>query len=309
MAGTAAGAVLSPRSAPVRRLTGAALTTYGAVVLGASAQLAWRRRDPGLLLAMPVAFVATHVIYGVGSVWGIVDPRTPPATPAEPVRPHRAEPTTDIRILGAPLTRRQIAAVARMHRTGVREGFLSSLGEPVLRLLYRHLAESRHCAVFVAVAPDGEPVGYICGTRDTSALYREFFRRQWPAALRVLVPRLLSPARIRRAVETLRYPATADAGLPTAEIINFVVEPELRGTGVADRLLAKLLDWFAEQGETAVKAVSGDQLERAHRFYEKSGARLHGHTSLHRGVGSRVYVYTIGAPAAAPGAAPARRTS
>ena len=304
--GLAAGAALSPRSATVRRLTGAVVAAYGGVVLGASTELAWRRREPGLLLAMPVAFVATHVIYGVGSVWGILDRRATPATaPAGIERRVAAASEADVRVVGAPLNHRQIAAVARMHRTGVREGFLSSLGEPVLRLLYRHLAESRHCAIFVAVAPDGEPVGYICGTRDTSALYREFFRRQWPAAVRVLLPRLLSPARVRRAIETLRYPATAEAGLPSAEIINFVVEPELRGQGIADRLLAHLLAWFAEQGETAVKAVSGEQLERAHRFYEKSGARLHGQTSLHRGVGSRVYVYSLGSSVTTP----AERTS
>ena len=37
----------------VRRLTGAGLLTYGSAVLGASAQLAWRKRDPGLLAAHP----------------------------------------------------------------------------------------------------------------------------------------------------------------------------------------------------------------------------------------------------------------
>jgi GNAT superfamily N-acetyltransferase len=209
-----------------------------------------------------------------------------------------AEP--EVRISAPPLSNRQIAAVARMHRSGVREGFLSSLGEPVLRLLYRHLAGSRHCAIFVAESPDGTPVGYICGSRDTSALFREFLRARWPMALRVMVPRLLSPVRIRRAIETLRYPATSDPGLPKAEIINFVVEPDWRGRGVADLLLARLLQWFGEQGETSVKAISGDQLERAHRFYEKSGARLHGRTSLHRGVGSRIYIYSVGVPAAEP---------
>ena len=205
-----------------------------------------------------------------------------------------------VRITTPPLSNRQIAAVARMHRTGVRDGFLSSLGEPVLRLLYQHLAGSRHCAIFVAESPDGVPAGYICGSRDTSALFREFLRSRWPTALRVVVPRLLSPARIRRAIETLRYPSAPDEGLPKAEIINFVVEPDWRGRGVADLLLARLLQWFGEQGETAVKAVSGDQLERAHRFYEKSGARLHGRTSLHRGVGSRIYLYAVDTPASHP---------
>jgi GNAT superfamily N-acetyltransferase len=180
-----------------------------------------------------------------------------------------------------------------MHRDGVSEGFLSTLGEPALRLLYRHVATSRYCKVFVALAPGGETIGYIAGCLDTSALYREFVLRRWPSAARVLLPRLLSPARVRRAVETLRYPSAAPAGLPRAEVINVVVQPAWRGRGVAEQLLSRLLDWFGEQGETEVKAVSGDQLTRAHRFYEKSGARLEGRTSVHRGVGSRVYVYAV----------------
>jgi GNAT superfamily N-acetyltransferase len=287
VAGSAAGLALSPRSVVVRRLTGAGLLTYASAVLGASAHLAWRKRDPGLLLAMPVAFVLTHTVYGVGSVWGITSPLPLDAAPA-PV-PSEGE----IRITDGPLDRRQIAAVARMHRDGVSEGFLSTLGEPALRLLYRHVATSRHCKVFLALAPGGETIGYIAGCRDTSALFREFALRRWPSAARVLLPRLLSPARIRRAAETLRYPSSAPAGLPKAELINVVIQPAWRGRGIAEQLLAKLMDWFAEQGETAVKAVSGDQLTGAHRFYEKSGAKLSGHTSVHRGVGSRVYVYSV----------------
>ncbi|MEV6841971.1 GNAT family N-acetyltransferase [Actinoplanes sp. NPDC051411] len=290
VAGSAAGLALSPRSVVVRRLTGAGLLTYAGAVLGASAHLAWRRRDPGLLVAMPVAFVVTHTVYGAGSVWGIAAP-LPAAEPEDaPLQ------EGDVRFTDGPLTRLQIATVARMHRDGVREGFLSTLGEPALRLLYRHVATSRHCKMFVALAPGGETIGYIAGCRDTSALYREFALRRWPSAVRVLLPRLLSPARLRRAVETLRYPSAAPAELPRAEVINVVVQPAWRGRGVAEQLLARLMEWFAEQGETAVKAVSGDQLTRAHRFYEKSGARLEGHTSVHRGVGSRVYVYSVDRP-------------
>ena len=217
-------------------------------------------------------------------------------------------PERAVRIIGAPRTDEQIAAVARMHVTEVSEGFLSSLGEPVLRLLYRHLAASPHSVLILAVSYDdtagqdapGRAVGYICGTLDTSALYREFLRARWPAALRVLLPRLLRPRRIRKAVETLRYPAASDAALPKAEVINFVVVPELRGRGVADQLFDQLMQWFRANGETRVKMVTGERQGRAHGFYEKSGAVLRGRTSLHRGVPSRVYVYPIGEPIAHP---------
>ncbi|MGX6600619.1 GNAT family N-acetyltransferase [Micromonosporaceae bacterium Da 78-11] len=197
-----------------------------------------------------------------------------------------------LRIVGAPFTEAQIAAVARLHATEVSTGFLASLGEPVLRLLYGHLADSPRCALFVAEPPaGGEPLGYICGTGDTGALYREFLRRRWWVALRVLAPRLLSPTRIRRALETLRYPGAADVTLPKAEIVNFVVVPACRGQGVAAALFDELMTWFRAHGETAVKVVTGEGQERAHGFYEKSGALLRGRTSIHRGDRSRVYIY------------------
>jgi GNAT superfamily N-acetyltransferase len=82
-------------------------------------------------------------------------------------------------------------------------------------------------------------------------------------------------------------------GLPRAEVINFVVRPDCRGHGVAQALFRQLTRWFADQGETAVKIVTGEQQGRAHGFYEKSGAALVGHTSVHRGVPSRIYRYGL----------------
>jgi len=72
--GLGGAAVLGPRSVLARRVAGAVLTAYGSMVLISSARVAARHRDPGLVLAMPVVFVATHVVYGAGSIVGILDP-------------------------------------------------------------------------------------------------------------------------------------------------------------------------------------------------------------------------------------------
>ncbi|MEV6300071.1 GNAT family N-acetyltransferase [Actinoplanes sp. NPDC051861] len=201
------------------------------------------------------------------------------------------------RIVGRPFTRAQVAAVAHLHATEVPDGFLSSLGEPVLRLLYRHLATSRLGVLYVAEAvPTGEPLGYICGSPDTSALFKEFVTRRWPLAVPLLIPRMLNPRRAFRLLETVLYPTGPAHGLPRAEIINFVVVPSLRGRGVAGKLFTHLMHWFSEHGESTVKVVTGEQQQRAHGFYEKSGAVLRGRTSIHRGARSRVYVYPICPP-------------
>jgi GT2 family glycosyltransferase len=70
---TAAGAALSPVSPRARRLTAGILSTYGAAALFFSARVARRERDPKLLAGLPVVFATTHVVYGAGSVWGLLD--------------------------------------------------------------------------------------------------------------------------------------------------------------------------------------------------------------------------------------------
>ncbi|GAA0498415.1 hypothetical protein Ade02nite_91610 [Paractinoplanes deccanensis] len=194
-----------------------------------------------------------------------------------------------LRIVAGPFTDTQIRAVAEMHATEVAHGFLSSLGVPALEVLYRHVAASEHCALYLAL-DGGRPVGYICGSLDTSALVREFVRRRWWVAAPALLPRLLRPGRVFRAIETLRY-ANAESDLPHAEVINFVVRPPARGTGAAQVLFDRLMRWFESHGATAVKMVTGERQQRAHGFYRKVGAELHGHTSIHSGTASRIYLY------------------
>ncbi|MEV6342704.1 glycosyltransferase family 2 protein [Actinoplanes sp. NPDC051851] len=70
----AVGAAASPWSRTARRLTAGVLGAYGAATIYSSARVAWRRQDPALAVAMPVVFASTHVIYGIGSAWGALDP-------------------------------------------------------------------------------------------------------------------------------------------------------------------------------------------------------------------------------------------
>ncbi|WP_221322491.1 glycosyltransferase family 2 protein [Actinoplanes sp. L3-i22] len=70
----AAGAAAAPRSRTARWATAGIAGLYGAVALASAGRLAWRHRDPALLVALPVVFVTTHVVYGIGSIWGALDP-------------------------------------------------------------------------------------------------------------------------------------------------------------------------------------------------------------------------------------------
>ncbi|GLW31721.1 glycosyltransferase family 2 protein [Actinoplanes regularis] len=68
------GALAAPRSRAARWATAGALGLYGAAALTSAGRLAWRHRDPALLVTLPIVFATTHVVYGVGSIWGVLDP-------------------------------------------------------------------------------------------------------------------------------------------------------------------------------------------------------------------------------------------
>lgn len=72
--GTAGGLLLSPRSAVIRRLTAGALTTYAGTSLAVSAKVARRQGDPRLMAALPAVFLLTHIVYGAGSICGVLRP-------------------------------------------------------------------------------------------------------------------------------------------------------------------------------------------------------------------------------------------
>ena len=57
---------------PVRWFFSGIVGAYIMATLAGSAGIAWRRRDPWMLLLMPIAFASLHLPYGFGSLWGLL---------------------------------------------------------------------------------------------------------------------------------------------------------------------------------------------------------------------------------------------
>lgn len=203
-----------------------------------------------------------------------------PGVPVERVQP------------GAPET--VFHQMAEIHREAIHEGFLSTLGPDVLASLYRSLAAGEASFVFAAVN-DQRVDGFIAGATDTGAVYKEFARASGVRGVLRIASRLLSPARIQLAVETLLYPSKKGGqDLPEPEILNFCVRPGLQGKGTGAALFQALEDEFQRRGVEAIRIVTGESQVSAQRFYEKHGASLAATTEVHKGAASRVYVYAIG---------------
>lgn len=170
--------------------------------------------------------------------------------------------------------------IAGLHAEMIASGFLSSLGRPFLGHLYRAMISSERGRVFVAVR-SGSVVGFVAGSDDTTAFYKEFLRKHFLAAGLRLIPALARPTTWRRLWETLRYGGHATRA--RAELLSMAVAPSAQGRGVGADLVAALLDEAQESGIAAMTVVVGADNDRAIRLYMSGGFQDPVEMEVHRG--------------------------
>jgi ribosomal protein S18 acetylase RimI-like enzyme len=189
-----------------------------------------------------------------------------------------------------PMTAAHAAEAARLHVAGIPTGFLSSLGPRFLRLLYEAVAAGRQGFGFVV----GDPrrlLGFVANAVHVGRLYRETLRgRLFELALAV-GPRMIDPSVLRRALETLLYPAQVQEGLPEAELLSIVVRPECRGEGIGRILVEATAGAFRRRGVRSFRVTVGDGLA-ANRFYLKLGFRPAARHDMH-GRRSNIYLFDV----------------
>lgn len=199
-----------------------------------------------------------------------------------------------IEIVPADASAATIAALARLHRQELSGGFLSSLGDAALSLLFGHAATARSAILLIARdSRDGAIVGFLLGTVGTGAFYREFFRRYAVKATTTMLPRLLSFRRIVKVMETLLYPVRKSAELPPAELLDIAIDRKSQGQGLGRRLFEAFCESLRRRGMHAFRITTGGSLTSAHAFYEKLGARRVGTIEVHRGAETVVFVYSL----------------
>jgi GNAT superfamily N-acetyltransferase len=183
--------------------------------------------------------------------------------------------------------------VIRIHRIEISQGFLSSLGDNALALLFSHASESRFGRLLIAKDTSSEQiVGFLLGTVDTGAFYKDFLCKKGLKAVFVLVPKLLSFEKVRKVFETLFYPTKEELKtLPKPELLDVAVLKEYRGTGVAQLLFQEFAKKLYAIGIDRFKITTGESLVGAQRFYEKLGAEKAGEVEVHKGQKTLIYIY------------------
>ena len=183
--------------------------------------------------------------------------------------------------------------IAKIHQDEIVEGFLSTFGVKFLSKLYCNLCDSPYAFLYVAII-NNRICGFICGSTDTSKVYKYFIMRNGILILPLIIPKILSFKKIGRMLETLIYPQKkANVGLPKNEILNFCISHDFQRKGIGKKLFKVLIKEFKNLNFNKIKIVTGVNQIKAQRFYESVGAIKFTDIEIHRDSKSFIYIYTV----------------
>ncbi len=175
-------------------------------------------------------------------------------------------------------------AVGALHAEQIPGGFLALLGPDFLARLYRRITRSSGSFLLVADA-DGRVAGFIAGSSDVRALYREFLVHDGPAAVLGAARRLLGGW--RSAIETLRHGAPGAAGTGRGtELLAVAVDPAWQGRRIGARLVDAFVNRVRADGGRAAYVVVAADNAPAVGLYRGAGFTEVGDFELHAGTTS-----------------------
>ena len=189
-------------------------------------------------------------------------------------------------------TKEQCIQAAQLHRQYIASGFLSSLGDRTLGVIYRFIATDSQSVLIIALQ-DEQVVGFVSGTIDVDKFYKRFMAKNILFGFNIL-PKIFSPKRMKRLIETLLYPSkNKEQNLPPAELLSIVVDREFQGQGISQQLYQKLVEFFQAKEVSEFKIIVGAELLPAIHFYRKMGAGKLSEIEVHKGSKSWVMYHKL----------------
>jgi predicted ATP-grasp superfamily ATP-dependent carboligase/ribosomal protein S18 acetylase RimI-like enzyme len=194
--------------------------------------------------------------------------------------------TNDVRITS--LLPEHARAVAELHISGIKTGFISSLGVDFVTALYEAIAKSTYGYGFVAIMA-GKVVGFAAFATDLGGLYKSVILKNGLRFIFSLARKMLSLRRIKNAFETIFYPGRiSKLNVPRAELLSIVVASKERRKGLATEFIKAGFAEAAGRGIEKLKILAAVDIKPINKLYEKLGFELVGQINNH-GVISNVY--------------------
>ncbi len=187
-------------------------------------------------------------------------------------------------------------AMAKLHGSVLRQGFLVRLGPKFLTQMYCYLIEKE--VALVLKDEDGVLKGFVSASRYANGLMRRFLFSRPLSLLRLTGILLRRPTLLRSVIETaavsskamLKDSDTEFLELPEVELLSICVDDSVQHQGVGSRLLDALEVHFRELEILRFKVIAGDKLDAANRFYQKHDFQRVMQITIHGSNVSNVYV-------------------
>ncbi|MHB0959436.1 MAG: GNAT family N-acetyltransferase [Pirellulaceae bacterium] len=155
--------------------------------------------------------------------------------------------------------------------------FLTSLGQPFLRLLYAGFMEQADGICLIA-EENGAVVGFAMGTTDPGSFFRRLLRRRGLSFAWAVVPPLLrNPLLVvRKCAGAVLYRGEKPKGIPSAALLSsLAVTPAFAGRGIGQALVQRFAAEARKQGcQSVYLTTDGVNNEHVNRFYAKCGFEL-----------------------------------
>jgi ribosomal protein S18 acetylase RimI-like enzyme len=164
-----------------------------------------------------------------------------------------------------------LAGVAALHARYLSTRFPGRPGQALLRAWYASVATTDAAVAYVADGAGRPTLGYVCGVWALGRLRREFMRRHWHTLV------LWGSLQLVRRPAMLMAPRPTPAPEPVAatadeyELRAIVVEPAIRGAGVAAALVEAIVADAGTRGFRRLHLFVETDNRRARAFYEKVG--------------------------------------
>jgi ribosomal protein S18 acetylase RimI-like enzyme len=170
-----------------------------------------------------------------------------------------------------PLQREHAASVAELHCAALAGDFLPSLGQGFLTVFYEGVMDLGVGFGFVA-AEDGRPVGFVLGSADTSALFKQVVvSRALMLGLHAIPAIIRKPVLVANVLETFLYPGKEGVVPEKAELVVIGFDAAHRGRGLGRGLVNALNDAFRARGVRSYKVTVLQENLGANSFYRALG--------------------------------------
>ena len=189
-----------------------------------------------------------------------------------------------------------VPAAAALHARSFERFFLTSLGEPFLRVFYAGFVTDPDAVTVVTRDDAGNVVGLVVGTVAPDRFFRRLALTRAPqlavACLRAVARR---PGTAVRVIRGLGYRGQVPVGAKGALLSSICVDPVAEHTGHGRRLIEEWWRRVQMRGLTsAYLTTDADDNARVNDFYKKAGWTLVGDYATREG--RRMNCYGISGP-------------